>query len=105
MGLKLGEFIDKDLECIPKLIKVLQYLNKGYELELGDYTYKIGETESVGLQPLFKMTVTSSDKTQRDEWFGYQGDINAFSTLCNSLSDDDVTLLCATITLNEINKI
>jgi len=79
MGLKLGEFIDKNIETVSKLIEVLKYLNTGRELKIGDYTYRLGEMDGKGFSFLFKMTVTSSDKVEREEWFGYQGGISSFT--------------------------
>lgn len=104
MGLLLGEFIDKDIQSVDKLIQVLKYLNTGRELQIGDYTYKIGESHTGGFSFLFKMTVTSSDKSKREEWFGYQGGISSFSSECNKLTDKDITLMNANIVLTEINK-
>lgn len=104
MGLLLGEFIDKDIPSVSKLIEVLKYLNTGRELEIGDYTYKLGESTNGGFSFLFKMTVTSSDKIEREEWFGYQGGFPSFSAECNKLTDEDITIMQANIVLSQINK-
>ncbi len=104
MGLVLGEFIDKDIQSVSKLIEVLKYLNTGRELEIGDYTYKLGEATNGGFSFLFKVTITSSDKTEREEWFGYQGGFSAFSADCNKLTDDDITIMQANMVLSQINK-
>lgn len=104
MGLTLGEFNDKDIPSVSKFIEVLKYLNTGRELEIGYYTYRLGETLNGGFSLLFKMTVTSSDKKEREEWFGYQGGFNTFSQECSRLTDEDITIMQANMVLTQINK-
>lgn len=105
MGLLKGEFIDKDLECIPKIIQVLKYLNQGRELKIGEYTYKIGETFDKGFSLLFKMDCYSSgDKDFHEEWFGYQGNLINFSVMCNKLTEKNLTVMAANMALSKINK-
>lgn len=104
MGLKLGEFTDRDIESVSKMIAVLKYLNTGAELKIGDYTYRLAETTEEGFSFVFKMTVTSSNKSEREEWFGYQGNISSFSRELRNLTDDDITIMQANMTLNQINK-
>lgn len=103
MGLKLGEFIDKNIESVNKVISCLKAMNKGMEVEIGSFTYKIGETHNEGFSLLFKMKVISStDNVEREEWFGYQGDFINFSEECAKLSDEDITIIRANTVLNEI---
>lgn len=106
MGLLAGEFTDKDLNCIPKVIQVLKYLNQGRELKLGDYTYRLGETQNNGFNLLFKMDCSSNrdNNDTHEEWFGYQGNLMHFSGMCNNLSDFKLTTMAAEMTLTEINK-
>src|SRR6478609_5946051 len=104
MGLKLGEFIDRDIDSVSKMISVLKYLNTGAELEIGDYTYRLGEMDGGGFSFLFKMTVTSSDKSEREEWFGYQGGISTFTKELKNLTDEDITIMQANMALNQISK-
>lgn len=104
MGLKIGEFIDKDIQSVSKLVEVLKYLNTGRDLEVGGFTYKLGETSNGGFSLLFKMVVTSHDKIEREEWFGYQGGFSIFSAECNELTDEDITIMQANLVLSQINK-
>lgn len=105
MGLLTGEFTDKNLNCIPKVIQVLNYLNQGRELRLGDYTYRIAETHNGGFSLVFKMQSYSSGETiedAHDEWFGYQGNLIHFSEMCNELTDDDLAVMVSNMTLTDI---
>lgn len=103
--MKRGEFIDKDLGCIPKVITVLNYLNQGRELQLRDYIYRLAETDNGGFTLLFKMyKSTSSDMSNsEEEWFGFQGNLITFSTMCNELTEEELTLMLANMSLQEIN--
>ncbi len=104
MGLREGEFSDRSLESVNKLITVLTALNTGRPIKIGEYTFKIGETINGGFQPLIKFEVSNSEGKEWVEYMGYQGDIKSFSELCNSLTDEEITLILAENVLNEINK-
>ena len=93
MGLKTGEFTDKDIKSVDKVITCLKLLNKGRELKLGEYTYRIAETHHGGFNLLFKMGA---------DWFGYGGNIITFSEECNRLTEDEITIFQANNVLNQI---
>ena len=107
MGLLNGEFTDRDIASVPKVIQVLNYLNQGRELELGGYTYKIAETQNGGFSLVFKMQSYSSGQTiedAHDEWFGFTGNLIHFTEMCNKLSDEQLTIMAANMTLTDIHR-
>ena len=104
MRLKQGEFIDKNITSVNKVIKVLTALNTGRSIKLGDYVFKIGETLNGGFQPLMKFDCSNSQGEEWTEYLGFQGSFSAFTELCNNLTDDEITIICAENVLNQINK-
>lgn len=102
MGLRTGEFTDRNINSVNRVISCLKVLNQGGQVEIGDYTYKIGETHNGGFNLLFKMDCRSSGDTEsHDEWFGYSGNIITFSESCSKLSEEQITLFQANIALNK----
>ena len=105
MGLRKGEFIDKNITSVNKVIKVLTALNTGRSIKLGDYVFKISETLNGGFQPLIEFNCSNSQGEEWIEYLDFQGSFSAFTELCNNLTDDEITIICAENVLNEINKI
>ena len=107
MGLRTDEFTYKNLEAVPKVVQVLNYLNQGRELELGGQTYRLAETHNGGFNLVFKMQSYSSGQTiedAHDEWFGYQGDLMHFSHMCNNITEKELTTMVANMVLTDINR-
>ena len=95
--MKENEFNSKDLECIPKMITVLKYLNQGRELKFDKVSFKIAETEKGGMAFV--------SKVGEDEWVVPFGNpLVYFSEVCNSLTHEEITAMQANITLQEINS-
>lgn len=90
------EFTSKDIPAVDKTIKVLEYLNQGRELEIGDITFKLGETHTNGFKLMIRYTET--------EYMGYHGDLDDFSSACNRITDDELTIMSANMVLTKINK-
>lgn len=93
--MKTGEFIDRDITSINKVITALKYLNQGRILTIKDYHFKVAETEGDG----FKFMM-SSDK---EYWFGTDS-IEWFSNLCSTLTDEEITIMQANMTLTAAFK-
>lgn len=104
MGLREGEFMDSNITSVNKVIKVLTALNTGRSIKLGDYVFKIGETLNGGFQPLMRFSCSNSQGEKWVEYLGFQGSFSAFTELCNNLTDEQLTIICAENVLNEISK-
>lgn len=102
MGLLINEFTDRDIKSVDRFCTVLKYLNEGRELELDNYTFKIGETFSGGFSLLYKVSVTSGNNPSREEWLGFIPGLAAFTDMVAEMSEDDYNLLIANMTLNKI---
>ena len=104
MGLKQGEFTDKNIESVDKVIKVLKALNTGRPIKLGDYSFKLGETINGGFSPLIEFNCSNSQGEEWIEYLGYHGSFTSFTESCNDLTDEELTIIAAENVLNEINK-
>lgn len=94
--LREQDFINKDIPSVDKTVKVLQYLNQGRSLKIGDVTFRLGQTHTDG----FKLLVEFSE----DQYVGYVGDMDDFSSACNKLTDEEMTVMAANMALTKINK-
>lgn len=94
--LRKEDFINKDISSVDKTIKVLEYLNQGRSLKIGENTFRIAQTLSDGFKIMLKYTET--------EYIGFSGDMDDFSTICNKLTDEELTIMAANMALTKINK-
>lgn len=94
--LRKKDFISKDIPAVDKTIKVLEYLNQGRSLKIGENTFRLGQTLSDGFKIMMKYTET--------KYIGFSGDMDDFSTICNKLTDEELTIMAANMALTKINK-
>lgn len=104
MELKQGEFTDKNIESVDKVIKVLKALNTGRPVKLGDYNFKLGETVNGGFSPLIESNCSNSQGEEWIEYLGYHGSFASFTEFCNNLTEEELTIIAAENVLNEINR-
>lgn len=94
--MKASEFETKDIPAINKVLAVLKALNTGTTLTLGDKIVKLAETDQDGVALMLQL-----DSTQ-DHWVGYDVSLIEFSEMCAQLTDVEIAIMQANITLNKI---
>lgn len=104
MSVLKSEITDRNIPSVDKFIKALKYLNTGQELEIEGYVFKVAETfteDCFGIVQVVKQTNTQNDEV-KEVVLGMP--IDFFIRKCFSLTDEQLTIMSANMTLNQINK-
>lgn len=91
-------------EDFQKTLRVLDWLSKGYEIELGGRTISIQEGENKQIIILNRTTVWHGNVQQPDGVLGLGDSLSWVHREVNKLSKEEFTILAANVALNDIRR-
>lgn len=102
-GLSWDEIEKPDQEEFRKFIQVCNLLTHPNPVVLLNRKYGIAKHINGGFGFIVAMDVTDFETNQTEErWFGVDMSISEFSKLCQSVSDEEITIAMANKVLNKI---
>ena len=84
-------------ESIENSLVVLKSIIRGIPVEIDGYRYVLGQVEEGGRYKL--CVVANNDKLLTTEW-----DLGSFINRCSKIDNDEIFIIGANITLNEMHK-
>jgi len=93
---------DVKTKRLPKYMQVLKALRAGMEVKLGnDSVPYVMYQNQIGV---FGVRTNTKDNSREDIFLYCDLDLNCFIRLCNQISDDDITIMMAGVTLNKLKS-